>query len=233
MGPPAPGDPSRGRSRSGHQQTAFWVADDDPGDDSGVCPYRLWRGIGQAGFVSILKSRPMATPRTPTACLSVRPPSRWGIAAAYAAFLVVVPSAVWRAAVVWGWLPGTGALRSDILATSGAGYVLGLSVVQLLTGFLAVGLVSRWGVEVLGWRPNRFAVLAAALLGALGATLIFTVSMTTELLSGARPDKGLVTGSALDLMIVCYAPIVLWGPLVGVAAFDYARRTRRSATREP
>lgn len=177
--------------------------------------------------MSLLESPPPATDRPATPRSAVRPPSRWGVVAAYGAFLAVVPSALWRVAVVWGLLPGSGPLRADILATSGPGYVYGLSSVQLVAGFLAVGLVSRWGVELFGRRLNRFVVLGFASLGSLGATLIFTVSMTWQLLSGARPDKGLVTGSALDVMILCYAPILLWGPLVAVAAVDYARRTRR------
>lgn len=183
--------------------------------------------------MSILQSPPLATRGNPTRRPAVRPPSRWGIITAYGAFLVVVPSALWRVAVVLGLLPGSGPLRANILATSGAGYVVGLSSVQLATGFLAVGLASRWGVELLGRRLNRFVVLGFAWLGALGATLIFTVGMSLELLSGSRPDKGLVTGSALDLMIACYGPILLWGPLVAIAALDYARRTRRLKNPEP
>lgn len=172
----------------------------------------------------------VSTPSTPSPSRSVlapvRPPSRWGVVAAYGAFFATVPSAIWRVLVVWGWLPGVDALQADILATAGVRYVYTLSVVQMVAGFLAIGLVSRWGVELFGHRLNRYAVLALAGLGALGATFLFTLTLTIELLSGARPDKGLVTGSAEVVMFLCYTPIMVWGPLVAVAAVDYARRTR-------
>ncbi len=186
--------------------------------------------------MSYLQSSTTAPPYS-TPSIHVRavaqPPSRWGVAAAYGAFLATVPSAAWRVLVVWGWLPGTAPLRSDIVTTSGVGYVYALSGVQLVTGFLAVGLASRWGIELFGRRLNCYVVLASAGLGALGATLLFTVSLTMELLSGARPDKGLVAGPAEVVMFLCYTPILFWGPLVAVAAVDYARRTRRRGARSP
>ena len=146
--------------------------------------------------------------------------------AAYAAFAVTIPSAVWRVLMVEGWLPGTDALRAAELATAGRGYVYALSIAQLFFGFLAVGLVRPWGERIAGIAVNRWLVFLLAATGALAVTGLFTVSMPMALLDGQRPDQGLVTGPALWLMSACYAPIVLWGPLLLVAAIGHLRRRR-------
>ena len=58
----------------------------------------------------------------------------WLILSAWCAFLCTVPSAVWRVAMIMGWLPGTSELRDRELeqgTISGYLYVYALSIVQL------------------------------------------------------------------------------------------------------
>lgn len=155
--------------------------------------------------------------------------ARWTVLAAWGAYLVTVPSAVWRVLMIVGLVPGTTDLRQFELAGNAAfayGYVVTLSVVQLGTGFLAVGLVRPWGERFLGRRVPLVPVLVAATLGGLAVTWLFDISMVHALLTGHRPDAGLVSGVPLTVMFACYAPILLWGPLELAAAAGYGLRRR-------
>lgn len=79
----------------------------------------------------------------------------WLRLCAYAAFAAVLPSALWRVLMIVGLIPGTGELRRFELAdnpTLGYAYVVALSIVQLATGYLAVGLVRPWGERLRGRR---------------------------------------------------------------------------------
>jgi hypothetical protein len=154
---------------------------------------------------------------------------------AWGAFLSTVPSAVWRVLMVVGLLPGTGDLRQFELAgdaTLGYTYVFALSIVQLATAFLTVGLVRPWGECFLGRRVALAPVLVIATLGGLAVVWLFDISMVRALIAGERPDGGRVSGTPLWLMVACYAPIFLWGPLELLAAVGYWLR-RRSRSLPP
>lgn len=149
--------------------------------------------------------------------------------AAWTAFLVTVPSALWRVLMILGLLPGTSDLRQLELAGDGLlaySYVFGLSIVQVTAGFLAVGLVRPWGERVLDRRVPVTPVLIVATLGGLAVVCLFDVSLLVGLASGQRPDDGLVSGFPLAVMIACYAPIFLWGPLELLATLGYWLRRR-------
>ena len=135
--------------------------------------------------------------------------------------------------MILGLMPGTTDLRDFELAgdaTLGYAYVFALSVVQLTTGFLTVGLVRPWGECVFGRRVPLAPVLVVATLGGLAVVWLFDISMIRGLLDGRRPDAGLVSGAPLWLMVACYAPICLWGPLELLATLAYWLR-RRSPVR--
>jgi hypothetical protein len=154
-----------------------------------------------------------------------RPPPRWAVVTAWAAFACTVPSAVWRVLMVEGLVPGTAALR-----TAHAGdhaYVWGLSLVQVTAGLLTIGLVRTWGERLAGRAVPRWVPIGVGAAGGLAVTWIFTVTMTGQVLGGARPDQGLVHGSALALMVACYAPILAWGPLELATVASYAARHPR------
>lgn len=165
----------------------------------------------------------------PTRTTSLEP-QRWVVLAAWGAFLATIPSAVWRVLMIVGLMPGTQDLRQFELAGAavlGYIYVFALSVVQLTTGFLTVGLVRPWGERFLGRRVLFAPVLVAAILGGLAVVWLFDISLTRQLAAGQRPDAGLVSGVPLAVMITCYAPILLWGPLELLATVGYWLRRRR------
>ncbi|MEL4506316.1 hypothetical protein AAEX63_15630 [Luteococcus sp. H138] len=153
----------------------------------------------------------------------------WLRLCAYGAFAVVVPSALWRVLMIAGLVPGTASLRAFELAGNpvlGYSYVIGLSVVQLATGFLAVGLVRPWGRRLFGWRVPPELPLVLGTLGGLAVTWIFNVSMVSAIAHGKRPDAGHVQGWSLVIMVWCYLPVLLWGPLVVAAAWGHWRLRR-------
>lgn len=121
-----------------------------------------------------------------------------------------------------GALPGTAELRA--LHADEPGYVVGLSIVQVLCGWLVVGLVRPWGERLAGIDIPRWLPVILGTLGGLLVTWLFTVTLAGQLLGGARPDQYTVHGSALALMVAAYLPILLWGPLTLAAVVGYARR---------
>lgn len=157
------------------------------------------------------------------------------VLAAWGAFLATVPSAVWRVLMIVGLMPGTQELRQFEIAGDPAlayGYVFALSVVQLTTGFLTIGLVRPWGERFLGRRVPITPVLVVATLGGLAVVWLFDIGIIGALLAGQRPDAGLVSGVPLAIMVACYAPILLWGPLELLATVGYWLRRRRPARPE-
>lgn len=159
------------------------------------------------------------------------PPQRWAVVAAWGALLSAVPSALWRLLMIAGLMPGTADLRA--LHADEVGYVVGLSVAQLVAGVLVVGLVRPWGERLLGVPVPRWFPVVMGALGALAMTWLFTIDLPSKLLSGVRPDQDTVHGVHLAVMIAAYVPIFAFGPLALVAVVGYALRRYRSATIEP
>ncbi|WKD36310.1 hypothetical protein [Streptomyces xanthophaeus] len=166
---------------------------------------------------------------------------RWARVAAYAVPLTVLPSGIWRLGLLFvdhseadsGQLPDW--LPLEV-------YVVLLSVVSELLAFTAVGLVAAWGEVVPRWIPvlggRRIPVAAAAVPAALGAvalTALWTVLAAVTQVAGTTvqgdpvpanfPSE--VGGWTAAWFYVCYAPLVLWGPLLGVVTVAYWRRRRR------
>lgn len=163
-----------------------------------------------------------------------QPSPRWLVWSAWAAFLCTVPSAIWRALLIVGFLPGGDALREYYLSKgmlNGFGYVIGLSVVQLFFGFLAVGLIRPWGERLAGWRVPPALGLVLGVCGGLMVTYLFDWRMLPRLLAGGRPDQGLMgTGIHFWIMAAVYTPIFFWGPLTVVASVGYWLRRRSMLT---
>lgn len=131
--------------------------------------------------------------------------------------------------MIVGLMPGTQDVRQYELsgdATVGYVYVFALSLVQLATAFLTVGLVRPWRVHFLGRCVRLIPVVVIATLGGLAVVWPFDITMIYQLMSGKRPDNGLVSGVPLAVLIACYAPILLWGPLELLATFGYWSRRR-------
>lgn len=149
---------------------------------------------------------------------------RWMVLCAWVAFWCVVPSAVWRVLMIVGLIPGSASLRAFELEGNpalGYAYVVGLSVVQVGFGYLTVGLVKPWGERLAGWTIPRWLPTMLGVLGGLAVTWIFNISMVSAIAHGRRPDAGHMSGMPLVVMVWCYLPILLWGPLVIVCSLAY------------
>ncbi|MFI1448906.1 hypothetical protein [Streptomyces virginiae] len=166
---------------------------------------------------------------------------RWARICAFAIPFTVLPSGLWRLGLLFvdhssadsGQLPHW--LPLEV-------YVVTLSVVSELLAFTAIGLVAAWGevlprwIPVLGGRriPMAAAVVPAAL-GAVALTGLWTVLALVTQVAGTTlqgdpvptdfPSE--VGGWSALWFYVCYAPLVLWGPLLGVVTVAYWRRRRR------
>lgn len=172
--------------------------------------------------------------------------SRRARVAALAVPLTVLPSSVWRIAACTFHAPITRGDLGSALGPSGLPgvplglYVILLSVVSELLAFATVGLVSTWGEVFPRWIPvlhgRRVPALSAVVPAALGAavlTLLWTwtaVSISLGLRIDGRPqlqDAPLSFGDWQGLVaVIAYAPLLLWGPLLGAVTISYWRRRR-------
>lgn len=158
-------------------------------------------------------------------------PQAWARAAAWGVLACAVPSAVWRLLMIAGWMPGTEPLR--VLHEGEGGYVLGLSVAQVLAAVLVVGLVRPWGERFAGIAINRWVPVVLGTLGGTVMTWLFTIELWVGVLAGRRPDQGALDGIPLAVMVWVYAPMMLFGPLTLVAVIGYAQRRAARTTPTP
>lgn len=143
--------------------------------------------------------------------------------------LTVLPAGLWRLPAAFD--PGIG--------IGERAYIVFLSLFSEAVAFTAFGLIARWG-EVFPrwvpylrgrWVPVSVAVVPAAL-GATVLTLLWTVlTLTTQIMGrtirgGELPDDfpSQAGGWEAVSFYVCYAPLILWGPLLAVLTVAYARR---------
>ncbi|MGW7435917.1 hypothetical protein [Streptomyces sp. NPDC054849] len=151
------------------------------------------------------------------------------------ASLTVLPSCVWRlmiaAGIPMGWGPGSD-LHHAYYPGRESLVLIFVSVLQECLGLLSLGLVQRWGEELPRWIPRlggrRFhpwmAVVPAAL-GAIALTGITVLGASTwSEVNAANPEAP--TGLGLWVFNLSYAPLLLWGPLLGILTIAYWRRRR-------
>jgi hypothetical protein len=177
----------------------------------------------------------------------------WARNAAYAVPYTVLPSSLWRIAVCTFHVPigrgdiGSGTAPSGVPGVPIELYVIVLSIVSELLAFTAVGLISTWGEVFPRWVPmlhgHRVPTLAAVVPAALGAvvlTLLWTwVAVSLSL--GMRINGGpLTSGSPVSfddwkglVAVVAYAPLLLWGPLLGAVTISYWKRRRVAGPESP
>lgn len=169
---------------------------------------------------------------------------RWVVWCAYAVPLTVLPSGIWRIALVAAGVH----LMEETPAPGGRGpvvwdgpvYVITLSIVSELLALLTVGLVAVWGEVVPRWVPGlggrRIPVLAAVVPAAIGATIctVLWPYAFLMLVLGRKLNGDLGVMQFSDWQAVAfwgtYLPLVLWGPLVWICTVHYWRR-RTSARR--
>lgn len=105
--------------------------------------------------------------------------------------------------------------------------------------FTAFGLIARWGEVFPRWLPfvrgRRVPTAAAVVPATIGAALLtflwtvlapVTQVMGTTIRGDALPDDfpGSAGGWGEVWFHICYTPLVLWGPLLGVLTIAYWKR---------
>ncbi|MER6664459.1 hypothetical protein ABT256_07910 [Amycolatopsis japonica] len=159
----------------------------------------------------------------------------WANLAAHAAALVTVPSGLWRIAMGLGLPVGftTQGLAEFGIPGWGTAYVFGLSLLSEALAFLTLGLVRPWGEVWPRWIPGlrgrRIPPLAAIIPAAAGAIVLIGLSVQW-LFRWTQAGSSVPPGTREDspvydiVMAACYAPLLLWGPLLAVVTVHYARR---------
>jgi hypothetical protein len=188
----------------------------------------------------MMRARQAGPPRPTPGSAAPHPPRpevpgwvRW---ATYASILAPLPSALWRLGLAAGLSMGFGADRLAALDVPGWGslYVGGLSLLTMGCALLALGLIRPWGEVVPGWIPalggRRVPPLAAVLPAGLAAVLLTVLTVAGAAGWSREFDvAGSPGGAAAGLMTAAYAPLLVWGPLLGVTTLAYwlRRRSRR------
>ena len=161
---------------------------------------------------------------------TARPVPGWAWTAAHLAALAPVASSLWRLPLMFGVSMGMDAeFMADMMSHpfwQRLGYLGALGLLTDGLAFLTLGLVRGWGevwprwIPVLRGRSIPAAVtLVPAIVGGVAATVLFTIM--AFIWNGNMVDG--YTGWAI-LQTCCYAPLVLWGPLVLLVAGHYYRR---------
>ncbi|MFI6695964.1 hypothetical protein ACIBLA_30295 [Streptomyces sp. NPDC050433] len=170
---------------------------------------------------------------------------RWARIAALSVPFTVLPSGIWRIVVVHDGTDEGRGMGSVPAWLPGEVYVLLLSIVSELLAFAAVGLIAAWGEVWPRWVPvlrgRRVPPLAATVPAAVGAsvlTALWTAAAVTDLANVTlrgdpiSPDyPGDAGGWSAFVFYLCYAPLLLWGPLLGAVTVAYWRRRRTEPPR--
>ncbi|MEU6237147.1 hypothetical protein [Kitasatospora sp. NPDC047058] len=198
--------------------------------------------------VTDLPRRPSGRLRSAWAAAHTTVPGvpRWVRTTAFAIPFTVLPSSAWRIATCTFHAPldGGGPQASGNLPgwLPLELYVVLLSLVSEVLAFAAVGLTAPWGEVFPRWIPGlsgrRVPVAAAVLPAGLGATVLTVVPpLFTVMVAGGRTLQGRALDDGVPLathdwrtvvLAVCYAPLLLWGPLLAVVTVAYWRRRRGS-----
>lgn len=173
-----------------------------------------------------------------TETISVRPPRRWAVVTAHLITLLVLPSGLWRLGIALGFSMGTRAAAAHPVRGGEAVYVLGLSLVSEALALASLGLVRPWGetlparLPVLGGRrvPPPLATATAAT-GAVALIVLWgyaAAGFVVHTVLGP-PGAGLsfTSGWWEALLVACYAPLLLWGPLLLALAVSHRKRVTR------
>ncbi|WP_228994994.1 hypothetical protein [Streptomyces sp. DH8] len=176
----------------------------------------------------IRERQPAAPAPAPTPSTPPSPPPPWAVRAARLIPLLLLPTGLWRLAMVCGLPSGYTATGFVPFETPGAKvWMLTLSVVCELLALLSLGLVRPWGetcprwLPIMGGRPVRpLAAVVPAAAGALALTAIWAAMPWWW--TYPHPD---MTPAGSLLVGIIYQPLVLWGPLLGAVTLSYYRRT--------
>lgn len=149
---------------------------------------------------------------------------RWLVWVCHVQPLLLLPSTLWRIAVVLrlpvGWdrpMPWWAPV-----------YAIALGVIPEALASLVIGFVRPWGVVFPTWVPRiggRRVPPALAIIPAASAAALLTW-ISVSFLSGSQSfgEEGRPTPT---WMVLLYAPILLWGPLLAISTVGYCLRLRR------
>ena len=160
-----------------------------------------------------------------------RPVPRWAHTVAHLIPLTTLPSGLWRIGIASGLSLGM-LDDGEPLHIRGweSAYLLCLSLTIEGLALLAFGLIRPWGERV----PHRFPVIGGRRIpprvvvatAATGALLVTFIALMFFL-----PRDNISTMEATDtglaVAVACYAPLLLWGPLLGALTIAYYRRRCR------
>ncbi|GGS74941.1 hypothetical protein GCM10010222_15010 [Streptomyces tanashiensis] len=154
----------------------------------------------------------------------------------------VLPASIWRIAGITFHLPLDGGLhpgRGQVPAWLPMEfYVLLISVLSEALALPAFGLIAGWGEVWPRWIPRLrgrpVPVLAAVIPAGLGATILTAMwswATVTEAFGRTADWRPLPPDNPMTLhdwhsalMAAAYAPLLLWGPLLGWLTVAYWRR---------
>ncbi|SFC49150.1 hypothetical protein SAMN04487968_10753 [Nocardioides terrae] len=152
--------------------------------------------------------------------------------------LILLPSGVWRIVLGCGVSMGFSQASLDDQGFPGRGTLMVVFLTALTEGLalLSLGLVRPWGEVVPGWVPRLHGrripagpVIAAATVGGVLLSAIWAFALH-GLLTGEMDE---ISGRGWHaLVIACYLPAILWGPLLLWLTHQYRRR-RLSASPAP
>lgn len=166
--------------------------------------------------------------------LPVAPPPVWARIAAHAAVVCTLPSSLWRVSLAVGVPLGISEreLLEDYHSPGwGTLYMVGLSVLVELSAFMTIGLVRPWGDVVPRWIPfiggKVVRPLAAVIPAAVGAALLTLLWWSqVAVMMFVTFEELAPHGGYRAFMYACYAPLLLWGPLLAAVTVSYHRRHR-------
>jgi hypothetical protein len=164
----------------------------------------------------------------------VRGTPTWARRAAHVIALCTLPATLWRLGIIVGvpvgydpgWIE-----RSELNTLDGAIYLLALCVVSEVLALGSFGLVQRWGELMPPWTlwlsgrriprvvPTVIAGVASAML-----TIVWTGGVLFAAFTSSTFDERMTAGTATTVQLLAYAPMMLWGPLLGGLAVHYWRR---------
>lgn len=161
-----------------------------------------------------------------------RPAPAWAVRVAHLIPLVTLPSGLWRIALVAGIPVGASAYGEPVrIGGWESVYIVSLSVFSEALALLSLGLVRPWGEVFPRWLPwlggRRVPPLvaeAAATAGGVAVTLIWGYAAWGVLVNG---NDLRFSPAGFALLVACYTPLLLWGPLLlAVTAAYHHRRCR-------
>ncbi|HZW01145.1 MAG TPA: hypothetical protein VFF55_06205 [Candidatus Deferrimicrobium sp.] len=154
----------------------------------------------------------------------------WARHAAHLVVLLALPSGLWRLALALGFRAGhtEQGYLDRVGSTSGALYVVALSVLAEGIAMLTLGLVRPWGEVVPRWIPfvggRPIPPPAVVVPASIGTVILFAI-WTPFVFWWNIPDQTL-TPIGHTLVGVLYLPLIAWAPLLGAVTLDYHRRHR-------